>query len=300
MPELKVIPVEKIRVPDVRVGSVLSDEQRALIASTIKSVGLVQDPVVRALPDGDYELVSGKSRIAELAAQGHQEVQVKVIEADDPTALIMNITENVARGSYDYISVSKSIRRLKELGVGPDRLEGIFPWKSRWIEFLEGLQDLPSDVVEAISARKLTPTHVQVALELPTPYEIHDGLRTALNLGWDTGTFKTYVQNRVDQVAKARADAASRGQEPIIPPAMPEELIQYTQCLLCGYKKPRTQVTVSQVCDSCKDVAAYVAANLGSDADALQTLYSALQAYFGPPRPQQPQPQPPKAEPSPT
>jgi len=294
MPELRTVPVEKIRVPDVRVSSILSDEQKALMASTISQVGVVQDPVVRALPDGSYELVAGKSRITELVAQGATEVTCKVIEADEKTGLVMNVIENVARGSYDYVSISQAIRRLKLLGATDEELEHIFPWKARWIGFIEGLQDLPNDVVGAIRDRRITPTHVQAALELPTPYEVHDGLKTAINLGWDTGTFKTYVQNRVDQINRAKQEAKSRGQEPVIPPAVPQELVQYTQCLLCGYKKPRDQVTVQQVCDTCRDIAGYVTGNLGSDPDVLQTLYAALQAYFGPPRPPAGQVQPPR------
>lgn len=262
-------------------GSVLDAEQKALLAATIKSVGVIQDPVVRALADGNYELIAGRSRISELAAQGATEIAVKVIETDERTALTMNIVENVARGSYDYISISQAIRKLKALGATPEELEKVFPWRRRWIEFLEGMQDLPADIVEAVRTRKITPTHVQIALDLPSPYEIHDGLKTAVTLGWDTGTFKTFVQNRVDQIAHAKADAESLGQEPVIPAAIPQDLVQYTQCLICGYKKPREKVTVSQVCEECKEIASYVTANLGSDPGTMKTLYAALQAYFG-------------------
>jgi len=283
MPELKTIPIEKIKVPEVRVGSVLDEDQRALLAATVKAVGVIQDPVVRPLGDGNFELIAGRSRIAELAAQGATSVQVKVIEADEKLALIMNIVENVARGSYDYISISQAIRKLRAMGSTPEELEKIFPWKKRWIEFLEGIQDLPADVIDAVRTRKLTPTHVQLALELPTPYEVHDGLKTAASLGWDTGTFKVFVQNRVDQISRARKDAESLGQEPVIPPSVPQDLVNYTQCLVCGYKKPREKVMVSQVCEDCKEIAGYVAANLGSDPGVMHTLCAALQAYFGTP-----------------
>jgi ParB/RepB/Spo0J family partition protein len=284
MPELKTVKISQIRVPDVRVSSVLDEEQRAMLAATVQAVGVVQDPVVRALPDGSYELVAGRSRIQQLASQGFTEVPVKVIEADEKTGLIMNIIENVARGGYDYISISQAIRKLRGMGATAEELEKIFPWSRRWIEFIEGLQDLPEDVVEAVRSRKITPTHVQVALDLPTPYEVHDGLRTAINLGWDTGTFKTYVKNRVEQIERARQGASAKGVAPVIPPAVPQELIQYVQCLLCGYKKPREQVTVQHVCDTCRDIAGYVTANLGSDENAIQTLYYALQAHFGVPQ----------------
>jgi len=282
MPELKTIPIDKIRIPDVRVSSILNPEQKAFLSRTIKEIGVIQDPVVRALADGSYEVIAGKSRIQELVAQGATEVQCKVIEVDDKTGLMMNIIENVARGSYDYISISKAIRKLRELGATYEELEKVFPWKKRWIEFIEQLQDLPDDVVEGIRTGKLTPTHVQIALSMPTPYEVHDALRSAMNLGWSSTVLKTYVENRLEQIKKARMEAAAKGVPPVIPKANPQELVQYKQCLVCGYKKPADQVTVQLICQDCLNIARYVAANLGSSPDTLNTIYAALQAYFGP------------------
>ena len=278
---LRKVSIDTIRIPEVRVSSILNEEQRALMASTIKEIGVIQDPVVRPYHSGGYELISGRSRIQELANQGATDVQVKVIEADEKTGLVMNIVENIARGSYDYVSISRSIKRLRALGASMEELERVFPWKRRWIEFLEGLNDLPEDVVEAISTRKITPTHVQLALNLPSPHEVHSGLRTAITHGWNTGVFKTFVENRVEQVARARQEASAKGVTPVIPEVNPQQLIQYKQCLLCGFTKPSEQVLVQMVCDDCKNIANYVTANLGSDEDAIQTLYAALQAYYG-------------------
>jgi len=61
MPELRTIPIDKIRIPDVRVSSILNEEQKAFLSSTIREIGVIQDPVVRDLGDGTYELISGNS-----------------------------------------------------------------------------------------------------------------------------------------------------------------------------------------------------------------------------------------------
>jgi len=281
MAELKIVELDRIRIPEIRVSSILDEEQRALLSSTIKEIGVVQDIVVRRAGVDQYELVAGKSRLEELKTLGFQETTVKVIDADDKLGLIINIVENVARGSYDYISISRAIRRLKETGCTPQELERIFPWQRRWIQFIEDLQDLPGDVTEAIANRRITPTHVQLALNLTTPYEVHDGLRTAINLGWDTGTFKTFVQNRIEQLEHAKREAEAKGVEPETPPAAPEQLIRYKQCLLCGYKKPAEQVTVQLVCEPCKDLVGYVTELEGPPEDAIKTVYAALQAYYG-------------------
>lgn len=281
MNELRTVGIDRIRIPDVRVNSILDEEQRALLASTVQQIGVVQDIVVRSVGVNEYELVAGKSRLEALKAQGLTETQVKVIDANEKLGLIMNIVENVARGSYDYISIAQAVRKLRQLGTLSEELEKIFPWRKRWIEFLEGLQDLPDDVVQAIQEGKVTPTHVQIALNLPTPIEIHDGLRTVVNLGWDTATFKIFVQNRVDQISRAREEASAKGQEPEIPAALPDELIRYKQCLVCGYKKPAETVTIQLICEPCIQLTKYITDQLGPAENAIQTVYQALQIYFG-------------------
>lgn len=281
MAELKTVALEKIRVPDVRVSSVLNEDQRALISSTVKEIGLVQDIVVRDLGSGEYELVAGKSRLEELLKLGVTEREVKVIGADEKLALIMNITENVARGSYEYISVAKAIRKLRSLGVTDEELERIFPWSRRWIRFVEDLQDLPGDVQEGVRTKKLTPTHIQLALNLPTPEEVHSGLRTAMTHEWDTGIFRTFVTNRVEQIARAKQKAEELGTEPEIPAPDPSQLIRYKMCTLCGYQKKAEEITTQLVCNSCIKLIKYITGQIGPPEEAIQDVYAALKAYYG-------------------
>lgn len=281
MAELKTVALEKIRVPDVRVSSVLNEEQKALISSTVREIGLVQDIVVRDLGAGEYELVAGKTRLEELLKLGVTEREVKVIGADEKLALIMNITENVARGSYEYISVAKAIRKLRGLGVSDEELEKIFPWSRRWIGFVEDLQDLPGDVQEGIRTKRLTPTHVQLALNLPTPAEVHSGLRTAMTHEWDTGIFKTFVVNRVEQIARARQKAEELGVAPEIPPPQPDQLIRYKMCTACGYQQPAEKITTQLVCEGCLKLLKYITGQIGPPEEAIHDVYAALKAYYG-------------------
>lgn len=281
MAELKILNFENIKIPEFRVSSIHTEEERALIASTVKQIGLVQDMVVRPLPDGNFELISGKARLEELHKVGLTEYTFKVLEANDKMALIMNIIENVARGSYDYVSVSKAINQLLKTGSTLAELEKIFPWKKRWISFLAGLQDLPVDVVQGLQEKKITPTHVQVALNLPTPSEVHSGLRTAITHDWDTSTFKIFVENRARQLAHAKETAAAQGVEPEIPPLMPAELIKYKQCLVCGYQKDAAEVNVQLVCGPCVKLTKYITSQLGPPEEAIHTVFAALQAFQG-------------------
>jgi ParB/RepB/Spo0J family partition protein len=292
------VKIADVTIPDVRVNSVLNDEQKALIRSTISQIGIVQAPVVRLLETGKYEIIAGKTRMLEAQAQGADEIDVIVVPADSKTALIMNITENIARGSYEYISIARAIRELKRLGSSEEDLRKVFPWGKQWIGFLEGLQDLPDDIVEAIREHKLTPSHVQAALILPTPEEVHSGLQTARDLGWDSKTLRTYAENRADEVRVARQKAEEQGVAPVIPLAQPQELIQYKQCLGCGYKKPAQTITIQLLCEDCLALIKYVTGQLGDPKEAITQVYNALAFFQGQPVESELPPPPPKEEPS--
>jgi len=276
------IEIDKIKVPDVRVSSILNDEQKAFMASTIQEIGVIQDIVVRDLGDRSYELVAGGQRLKELKAQGLKDAPCKVIKADERLGLIMNIVENVARGSFDYVSIAQSIRKLKALGAQSEELEKVFPWKKPWIDFIEQLQDLPEDVQEALRQRKITPSHVSVALHMPTAVEVHDALRTAIHLEWPASTLKTYVENRIREIEAAKQRAKSMGVEPEIPPANPQQLIQYKQCLICGYKKPSDAVTASLICTDCTALVQYIVNQVGPPEEAIKTVYLALKELLEP------------------
>ena len=94
-------------------------------------------------------------------------------------------------------------------------------------------------------------------------------------------TFRTFVQNRVEQLERAKREAEAKGVEPEIPPAVPDQLIKYIQCLVCGYKKPKEKVTMQHVCEDCRNLVKYITDQLGPAEDAVHTVYAALQAYFG-------------------
>jgi len=281
MSETVRIPIAKIVVPEVRASSQMTPEQLEFFKATVSQVGVVQDPVVRALPDGSFELVAGKSRLVELTSRGEKEILCKVLHTDERTALIMHLAENVARGSVDIISVAKVLNKLRSSGSSIEELSRILGKSETWTRRTLQLLELPEAYQTALAEGKLTPTHVYEAAKLPTPAEMDSALQTAMNLGWNTSIFNTYVSNRLAEIEAAKIRAAERGVAPEIPPPSPQQLIKYKQCLLCGYMKPVEDVTVQMVCKGCVELNQYITSQIGPPETAIKTVYSALQIYFG-------------------
>lgn len=280
MAELRTIPLNKLRIPDVRASSRLTPEQREFFQATVEEFGVIQDPLVRPLPDGTFELIAGRTRILELAERGAREIQAKVIEADEDTAIFMHLAENVARGSVEPISVAKVITKLTDLGISVPDIARKLGRSETWVRRTRQLLELPEEYQEHVAGGRLTPTHVQIGLAMPTPYEVDEALQTAVRLGWNTPTLKLYVENRLEELRQAREESLAKGVEIAPPPPGRADLVQYKQCLSCGFRVPKEEIQVILICEDCRNLVKYVIDQVGPPKGAIQTVYSALTEYF--------------------
>lgn len=259
----------------------MTPDQLEFFKATVEAVGIIQDPVVRRVSADSYELVAGKTRLEELKARGETEISVKVVDTDEKTALLMHIAENVARGSVDVISVARVMAKLQTTGSTVQELSKMLGKSPTWIRRTLALLDLPEQYQRALVDGILTPTHVYLAARMPTSYEVDDALRTFITHDWNTRIAETFVVNRLEQLKAAKQTAVEKGVEFTPPPAEPEKLIAYKQCTLCGFRIPADKILVQLVCNDCQELVAYITGQLGPWSKAKQTIFNALQAYFG-------------------
>jgi len=280
MVETRMVPLDKLRIPDVRASSRMTVEQMEFFKATVEEFGVIQEPIARILEDGTYELVAGRQRILEMAQKGAREARMKVIEADAETALFMHLAENVARGDVEPISVARVIEQLMGLEVSIPEIARKLGRSETWVRRTHRLLELPDVYQVAIKEGALTPTHIQIALQMPTPYEVDEALQTALRLEWNTPTLGIYVKNRLEQLKAAREISHETGQKVEAPPPDPERMVRYQQCLTCGYQVPREKIATMLICAPCQDLIRYLVDQVGPPAEAIKTVYSALVALY--------------------
>jgi ParB family chromosome partitioning protein len=273
------IPTDKIVIPDIRVSAKYNEEQLQWLKASIQQLGVIQDPVVRPLPDGRYEVVAGAHRIKELIASGAKEIECKVVEADDKRAIAMNITENLARGTYDPIEVSKQLRNYIEHGGTIDELVKMTGHTREWVQLYLNLTELPEVYQQALSEGKLRIGHVAKALELDDPREIDAALSTALNLEWPVSVLEKYVERR-----KAELEEARRAQQNVPPPPPPtleqaQEMVRYSVCGVCRRQVDNRYISVPGICQECLEFCRYATTLLGTGREAMNRLYNAVSHY---------------------
>lgn len=84
------------------------------LAQSIKSQGVMQPVLVRALPDGRYEIIAGERRTRAARLAGLDSVPALVKDADDRATLAMALIENLQREDLNPLEEARGIARLIE------------------------------------------------------------------------------------------------------------------------------------------------------------------------------------------
>jgi len=271
------VKVDKIVVPEVRASSILTPEQQAFFQGTVEKYGVLQDILVRPLPDGRYELIAGKTRLEELKRRGMLEIEVKVIHASAKDALLMHLAENYARGSVEPIATAQVIQRALDEGSTVEEIAAIFNHSPDWVRFMVSLLKLPEVYQDALRQQRIKVTHVREAMRLPDLREADAALSAATRLGWTTTTMHHYVNNRLAEIEKARVASQREGITVPPPPPEPERLVKYDQCLVCGQMVPKEDIHLPSVCTGCYELAKYVASQFGPGDQGMQAVCSLYQ-----------------------
>lgn len=155
---------------NVRIVPYSAESVREL-ADSIKGIGLLQNLVVHALPDGLYGVAAGGRRLAAMNLLATENtitpdwpVRVKVVPDDLATAA--SLTEN---GQHLEMHVAEQIagfRALAAEGKTPAQTGDLLGYSPRHVQRMLKLAGLAPVILEALAADKITTEHCQaLALE---------------------------------------------------------------------------------------------------------------------------------------
>jgi len=112
--KLRHLKPDEIKVPEVRVTSIWSDEEYEDFASTIAKEGIHQ-PVKCILEDGTYWLVDGLHRLKEARLHSIEKVPVVYKEGHLVDALVENLASNRLRGKTPASDEVRLLRHLQDV-----------------------------------------------------------------------------------------------------------------------------------------------------------------------------------------
>ena len=151
----------------------MDQESLAELAESIKSQGIMQPILARALIAGNYEIIAGERRWRAARLAGLTEVPVLVRVVADEVALAMSLIENIQRENLNPLEEAAGIQRLINEFDMTHQLAAEAVGRSRSaVSNLLRLLNLAPPVQELLMHNQLDMGHARALLSLPNVGQI--------------------------------------------------------------------------------------------------------------------------------
>ncbi|WP_297919468.1 ParB/RepB/Spo0J family partition protein [Metallibacterium sp.] len=138
------------------------------LAASLKAQGMIQPIVVRALPRGRYELITGERRWRAAQRAGLSEVPALVREVSEQTVLAMALIENIQREDLSPLEEADALQRLiDEFGLTHQQVAEAVGRSRAAVSNLLRLLELPARIRALLDTRSLDMGHARALATLP-------------------------------------------------------------------------------------------------------------------------------------
>lgn len=167
------VPVEKLIPNPNQPRRDFNPDALQELASSIRAKGVIQPLIVRAVPDGRYEIVAGERRWrAAQLAQLH-ELPVIVRDFTDSEVIEVAIIENIQRADLNAIEEALAFRQLMDrFGHTQEKLAEALSKSRSHIANLLRLLSLPEEVQAHVRDGSITAGHARALVTAPNAADL--------------------------------------------------------------------------------------------------------------------------------
>ena len=201
------------RVADIELDSIrpnpyqprqeFNDDALDELAASIEQLGIIQPITVRAMGDGQFEIISGERRFRAARRAGLERLPAFVREANSEQMLEMALVENVQREELNPIEVALGYKRLlEECGLTQEEVaEKVSKSRTTVTNFLRLLR-LPPRIQAALRDKTVSMGHARALIAIEDQAAQVDLLETTI----DEDLSVREVERRVRTLRKAEKD----------------------------------------------------------------------------------------------
>jgi ParB family transcriptional regulator, chromosome partitioning protein len=171
--KLKQLPVDSIEPGKYQPRRELKEQSLQELAESIRSQGIIQPIVVRALPDDRYEIIAGERRWRAAKLANLTEIPVIIRQIPDEAALAIALIENIQREDLNAIEEAIALQRLiTEFSLTHQQVAVIVGKSRASISNLLRLLSLPEEVKQMVDKGDLEMGHARALLSLDERQQI--------------------------------------------------------------------------------------------------------------------------------
>jgi len=192
------VPIDSIDPNPLQPRRVFQGERLAELAQSIRANGIIQPLVLRKTGDR-YQLVAGERRWRAAKLAGLDRVPVVVREIPDDRLLEITLVENIQREDLNPIETANAFSRLStELSLSAEEI-GQRTGKDRTtIANSLRLLQLPPDLQQLVSERRLSAGHARCLLSLPNADLQREVAEKSVAQGWSVRQMERTTQKMME------------------------------------------------------------------------------------------------------
>ncbi|HLD14042.1 MAG TPA: ParB/RepB/Spo0J family partition protein [Burkholderiales bacterium] len=165
--ELRQIPVDLLRRGKYQPRTHMDAQALEELAASIRAQGVVQPIVVRALGNGDYEIVAGERRWRAAQLAGLETIPAVVRKIPDEAAIAIALIENIQRENLNPVEEASALQRLiDEFGMTHQQVAEAVGRSRAAVTNLLRLLTLQTDVREMLEKAQMDMGHARALLAL--------------------------------------------------------------------------------------------------------------------------------------
>ncbi len=144
------------------------EEALALLADSIREVGVLQPVLVRPVGDDGFELIAGERRWRAARRVGLQTIPALVRETDDAAALEQALVENLHRDGLNPLEEAAAYQQLiEDFGLTHDEVAARVGRSRATVTNTLRLMQLPPAIQKSVQEGKLSMGHARALLGSP-------------------------------------------------------------------------------------------------------------------------------------
>ena len=171
--ELRQIPVNAIERNPYQPRTEFEASSLRELSDSIQQHGVLQPLLVRALPNGGWQLIAGERRLMAAKQAGLATVPCRVLELEEQQVCEVALEENLKRKDLNVLEKAQAFANyLQQFGRTLEELSKQLSLDRSTVSNLLRLLDLAEPVKQSLRSEKISGGHARTLLSLPTEQQI--------------------------------------------------------------------------------------------------------------------------------
>jgi ParB family chromosome partitioning protein len=206
------IPITQISPNPRQPRTVFDETAMAELVASIKSIGILQPPVVRKVAENKYELVMGERRFRAAKLAGLSSIPVIIRQTPDNELLREALIENIHRSELNPLEEGAAYAQLlNDFGCTHDELALKLGRSRPLISNTIRLLNLPDSVQRKVAAGVISAGHARALLGLTEAAEIEKLASRIISEGLSVRATEEIIATLKPTTNKVKKNAAVKG-----------------------------------------------------------------------------------------